>query len=137
MRIPTTFLLAGAILFTGFARGEPLPGDASIVWECGYEPSRAAMACRVDMPPLEEGPMDAEALKGYPALLRTIRLAPGRLVGEMIYVPLYAPPIDMKLAVRAARAALCGGVKGCRVDYVGVLHNAEHRAATELSTMTW
>lgn len=55
--------------------------------------------------------------RGGGPVVRRIRGDPGSLDGQVILIPLHAPPIDMRQAARLARGVLCGGRAGCEVEF--------------------
>lgn len=85
-------------------------------WHCWYDAQRPAMACLLEDAPPELGEFPPGALTSKEIYL-ALRKDPGRLADEPVYVPLYAPPIDMNRAHQLARNVVCFRQPHCSIDF--------------------
>lgn len=102
------------------AQGVPAEEAGAPRWSCGYQAEPApSVACRLARAPGPEAIPAAVPpwMERMPPVVRRIRGDPGSLDGQVILIPLHAPPIDMRQAARLARGVLCGGRAGCEVEF--------------------
>ena len=89
-------------------------------WSCWYQGEPApSVACRLARAPGPEAIPAAVPpwMERMPPVVRRIRGDPGSLDGQVILIPLHAPPIDMRDAGRLARGVMCGAQAACQVEF--------------------
>lgn len=116
------FRLGAALVATAALASPPAAGEAPVAvkWRCWYQvEAEPSVACRLERAPgADATPALVPAwMERMPAVVRQIRGDPGSLDGQIILIPLHAPPIDMQLAVRLARGVMCGARPGCEVEF--------------------
>jgi hypothetical protein len=105
------------------AHGADVPGVPDVVqgvhWHCWYtgQLENPGIACRLTEPeePVTPQALDSAMLQ-LPQIVRRIRTDPESLRDNVVVIPLHAPPIDMRMAMRLANSVMCGRRVGCTVE---------------------
>jgi hypothetical protein len=113
--------LRAILALAAFAAGVAQAQEAGVVrWKCWYEREPAQrVACRlveVAAPAGEQVPAP-QWMEGLPPMVKRIRSDPASLANEVVAIPLYSPPIDMRQTARLARGVMCGARAGCEVEF--------------------
>lgn len=107
------------------AQAAPAGREADTLWACWYD-GDTTFRCRLLRArdePVDRTPARAREPRRslyprrgpLPPVVNTIHEHPGRLRGRTITVPLFSPPIDMRVAVELVEAVMCDVRPECRV----------------------
>jgi hypothetical protein len=122
MRTARMTLALVASLATFAHAADALDVGQGVRWRCWYtgQAENPGIACRLAEPaePVAQQPLDPQsAALVLPPFVRQIHTDPESLREKVIVIPLHAPPIDLRMAMRLATSVMCGRRVGCLVEF--------------------